>query len=172
MIENLLYLGSILQNNKKKIHFLLDKKLKVWYTVFSLKKGFKKKYKYMENHTEKLNSIRHDYNNGKLIKEADWNELAKLTAFSDRLEARADSLKIISLTESFISTDIETFIVLSDTYKLAYKCLLNLEDYLTFTTGSDSIFSSDNEALKTIKTVLSDIEQIKIDNENYLTKEL
>ena len=112
------------------------------------------------------------YNSGCLLRQNDWSYLLEIADKIDKLKNRSNYLKTEALVEHFISDEIEEFIMLSTNYSTLLSTSINVIDYLKNKTVDDkTVFESDEEALECLEKAFIDIQKIKEDNENYLTKE-
>ena len=132
----------------------------------------KKKFRYEEY----VQYIQRLYNNGKLIMLEDFALLSKLGQRMDSLNKHAHYLKKQATIEHFLGNNIEDFIVLTNSYNKLLKVAIDTSDYLKKNLGrdvkdDDVIFETDEEAVEAIDKVFEDIEKIKSDNDEYLTKE-
>jgi hypothetical protein len=101
----------------------------------------------------------------------DWQILRDMGSTIDKLDRRSTFLKKEALIERFLTTEVEDFIVLSNSYTKLLSIAIDLSDYLQHDQGEDNVFEDHDEALACIEKVFLDIEKIKADNDEYLTKE-
>lgn len=129
----------------------------------------KKRFRYLEY----IQYIRRLYNNGKMLLDSDFKILNDLACTRDKLDKRSSYLKQNAVLERFIGCEIEEFIVLTNSYNKLLKVAIDTSDYLKKQLGQDVeeddiIFKTDEEALKALEDVFTDLEEIKQNNEDYL----
>lgn len=120
-----------------------------------------------------------DYTHGRLITDDHWHFLSKMYEKLYQIEKKEkylktekDSMKKMAIVETFLGADLEEFFILTESSKLMYSMLLDLEDYFLFKNNSEeSAFESEEDALKAVESVFEKLEKIKSDVDSYLQED-
>jgi len=135
-----------------------------------------KEYKQRFRYEEYVQYIQRLYNSGRLIGQDDFHTLSKLARDRDKIEKKAAYLGKHAILEQYLGAEIEDFLVLTSSYTKLLKVMVNTSDYLKKQLGQDVeeedvIFETDEEALKAIDGVFTDIVYIKKEHADYLEPE-
>ncbi len=120
-----------------------------------------------------INNIRHNYNNGLLIRDEAWQKLSKTFSVLGKVQEQQDYLKMSATVDNFINCSVEDYDLLVRTNNIMFTTLLNLSDYLSYTTeGERDVIKNDKEAQKILVDCLEDVILLREDLEEYYNEEL
>lgn len=120
-----------------------------------------------------INNIRHNYNNGLLIRDESWQKLSKTFSVLGKVQEQQDYLKMSATVDNFINCSVEDYDLLVRTNNIMFTTLLNLSDYLSYTTeGERDVIKNDKEAQKILVDCLENIILLREDLEEYYNEEM